>query len=57
MKMICHCLDVTEKEIIAAVKKGSTTLEQVQEATSAGTVCGGCVGEIERIIKNHSGTK
>lgn len=48
---ICNCMGVTRGEIIDAIKeKGLTTVEQVSEATEAGTGCGGCLDEIQTIL-------
>lgn len=47
---ICFCMGVTAGDIKAAVEAGATTVEAVQEATSAGTVCGGCVDRIAELV-------
>jgi nitrogen fixation NifU-like protein len=39
---ICHCLNITDKDIEAAFKAGARTWEQLQNDTKIGTVCGGC---------------
>jgi len=49
---ICHCNGINKSVIVKAIKdKGLTTVEQIQEETTAGTVCGGCIDDIESIIK------
>lgn len=49
---ICHCNGIMKSEIEKAIKeKGLKTVEEVQDATTAGTVCGGCVPDIEEILK------
>ncbi|NLF42670.1 MAG: (2Fe-2S)-binding protein, partial [Bacteroidales bacterium] len=49
---ICTCMEVYQKEIEAAIKdKKLTTVEQVQDATGAGTVCGACVDDIQKILE------
>jgi len=41
-----------KSEIVKAIKEnGLKTLEEVQEATDAGTGCGGCIPDIEDILK------
>ncbi len=53
---ICHCNGIMKSEIVKAiVEKGLTTVEGVQDATLAGTTCGGCIPDIEDILKeiNH----
>ena len=39
-KIICNCQGVTCGRIKEAVDAGASTLEEVQGATGAGTVCG-----------------
>jgi nitrogen fixation NifU-like protein len=39
---ICHCLNITDKDIENAFHNGARTWEQLQQATKIGTVCGGC---------------
>lgn len=48
---VCFCGDVTVGAIKAAVEAGNTTLEAVQEATGAGTHCGGCVDKVAELIE------
>lgn len=51
-KTVCTCMGVTRQEIINAIKeKGCKTFEDIQRETEAGTVCGGCEGEINEILK------
>ncbi|ADU66565.1 (2Fe-2S)-binding protein [Desulfurispirillum indicum] len=53
---ICHCMDVDRDTIVEAIKSQSlSTVEDVQEATSAGTGCGGCIPEIEAILDEING--
>ncbi|MDR0715142.1 MAG: (2Fe-2S)-binding protein [Bacteroidales bacterium] len=48
---ICHCMGVTCGEIIEAIKAGGLkTVEEVGEATAAGTGCGGCQSVIQEIL-------
>lgn len=49
---ICNCLGIMKSEIVNAIKdKGLKTVEQVQDETNAGTVCGSCIPDIEDILK------
>ena len=50
-KIVCYCANVTNGMIQDAVREGASTLEEVQEKTGAGTVCGACVEDIENLIK------
>lgn len=42
MKIICRCQDVTEEEIIAAIKQGATTIDEIRRLVRAGM--GPCQG-------------
>ena len=40
------------KELVEnAIDAGANTLEEVQEATGAGTVCGACLEDLENLVK------
>ncbi len=53
---ICHCNGIMKSEIVKAiVDKGLKTVEEVQDATTAGTTCGGCIPDIEDILKEING--
>lgn len=43
-------MSVTNGDIKKAVYDGASTLEEVQEATGAGTVCGGCIDDVQRLV-------
>lgn len=49
---ICHCNNIMKGEIVKAIiEKGLKTVEEVQDATTAGTTCGSCIPDIEDILK------
>jgi bacterioferritin-associated ferredoxin len=51
--IICSCNHITKGNIVNAIQqKGYTTVEEIQDALDAGTVCGSCVDEIEEILKS-----
>ncbi len=51
-KVVCTCFGVTEKEIERVIRENNlTTVEQVTNYCKAGGGCGGCKGEIEKIIE------
>jgi len=57
-KIICHCFDVSEKDIVKAIKeKGITTLEGITEATYAGGACGRCKEQLQNILDEVNGEK
>jgi NAD(P)H-nitrite reductase large subunit len=47
-------MGIDEETLIAKIKAGFNTLEALQEETEAGTVCGGCVDELEELIEKHA---
>jgi NAD(P)H-nitrite reductase len=49
-KVVCYCQNVTNGMIKKAVEEGADTLEEVQAATGAGTVCGGCLENVRRLV-------
>ena len=49
---ICHCYCISRGTIAESVRKGCCTVDQVGEATTAGTGCGGCKQNIEQIIED-----
>lgn len=50
-KEICLCNNIMKSEIVKAIKeKNLKTVEEVQEETEAGTVCGSCIPDIEDIL-------
>lgn len=52
--LICNCNEVYRNEIIKAIEeKGLKTVEEVGEATGAGTICGGCIDDIQAVIDEY----
>lgn len=49
-KVVCYCQNVTNGMIKDAVDAGAGTVEEVQEATGAGTVCGSCIDDIQHLV-------
>ena len=55
-EIICHCFEVSREEIENAIReKGLKTVEEVGEATNAGTGCGGCPEQIQEILDEING--
>lgn len=44
-------MSVTNGMIKDAVDAGADTLEEVQEATGAGTICGACLDNMQHLIE------
>ncbi len=54
--VICSCNEIYKSQIVEAIKsKGLTTVEQVGDATTAGTVCGQCIDDIQAILNEING--
>ena len=49
-KVVCNCLNITNGMIKDAVDAGATTVAEVQEETRAGTVCGACLEDVQRVV-------
>ena len=57
-KMICKCFQVTEAQIVSAIKEnGLKTLEEVTNYTKAGGACGHCKSAIQSILDTTLGNK
>ncbi|MFP3953332.1 MAG: (2Fe-2S)-binding protein [Candidatus Acetothermia bacterium] len=56
--IICRCRDVTEDEIVEAIKQGYDTVELLKRKTKIGTgTCGGrtCLPLVQRILARETG--
>jgi NifU-like protein len=57
-RVVCTCFGVTEKEIERVIHENDLVdVEQVTNYCKAGGGCGGCKGEIEKIIQRVQGEK
>lgn len=52
-RIICQCMNVTDKEIEHAVLEGAKTFYELQERTKISTVCGQCKDEAERLLQEY----
>jgi NifU-like protein len=56
--IVCTCFGVTDKEIERVIRENDlTTVEQVTNYCKAGGGCGGCRGEIEKIVERVQGER
>ena len=56
--IICRCEDLTEKEIVDAIKEGYTTLEELKRKLRLGMgPCQGrtCIPLVMRLLAKHTG--
>lgn len=56
-RMVCVCNVVTENEILQVLKKGARSTADIQLMTRAGTSCGRCLMEIDRIVEEFLAQK
>ncbi|WP_140986244.1 nitrate reductase [Asticcacaulis tiandongensis] len=56
-RIICACRSVGEVAISAAIADGAKTVDEISEATTAGTSCGSCKGELKQCLLKHAKTK
>lgn len=55
-RTICKCMDVDYLSIrMVMVNHTAQTVAQIQQLTGAGTGCGGCIPEIEKILASVCG--
>ncbi len=52
-RIVCKCMNVTDKEIEDAVLEGARTYYELQERTKLGTVCGQCKDEAVRLMDGY----
>lgn len=50
-KVVCYCANVTNGMIKDAIDSGASTLEEVQEVTGAGRVCGVCIENVQHLVE------
>lgn len=50
-EIICNCVGTTVKDIMEAMDHGAKTVEDIEEMTQAGTICGACIADIEALME------
>ncbi len=53
VRIVCQCMNVTDREIEDAVLEGVKTYLELQERTKLGTVCGQCKEEATRLLAEY----
>ena len=51
--LVCHCKNVSDREIRAAVRGGARSRTEVTRACDAGSRCGGCVEAVQEIVSSE----
>ena len=52
-KIVCTCLNISDRDIEEAVKQGARDWNGLQERTKIGTVCGGCKEAAEELLHEY----
>jgi len=52
-RIICSCLNISDRDIEEAVKAGARDWNDLQERTKIGTVCGGCKNSAEELLHEY----
>jgi bacterioferritin-associated ferredoxin len=52
--MICICSQIDEETLRHVIRQGATTLEAIQEETTANTTCLGCTRRILALIEEET---
>ena len=53
VKIVCNCMNVTDKNIEDAVLEGARDYKTLQEMTKLGTVCGECKDEALTVMEEY----
>jgi assimilatory nitrate reductase catalytic subunit len=48
-RVVCNCLNVSEREIVAAIDAGAN-LQTLQQTLQCGTQCGSCAPELKHLL-------
>ena len=51
--LVCTCMGVMHSEIVAAIKDGATTVEELSDRLLVGTGCNSCVPEVEEMLAKN----
>ena len=49
--IVCTCMSVSIKDIREAIEHGAKSIQEVQDKTGAGTVCGVCNEELAEVVE------
>lgn len=52
--LVCHCRVVTDRAIKRAIDHGAETVDEIGDRCGAGTTCGGCHPELERLLSERA---
>lgn len=52
--LVCHCRAVNDRAVTRAIDSGAGTVDEIGDACGAGTVCGGCHPELQRLLSERA---
>jgi bacterioferritin-associated ferredoxin len=52
-RLLCLCNSIFEHEVVACIRKGARSVDEVGEQCDAGTGCGSCRGTIKTMIEEE----
>lgn len=52
--VVCHCFQISEREILAAIDRGAASVPEVFAATKGEGGCRGCECRVERMLRGLS---
>ena len=50
-RMVCECYDIRVKDLKNAIENGDDTFEKMERSMRLGVLCGACVRDAVKIIK------
>ncbi len=50
--LVCTCMVVMYSDIVAAIKSGQKTFEELSDSLGVGTGCSSCVAEVKDILRS-----
>ena len=53
MAIVCHCNAVRERTIEKVIRRGATTVEDIQAECGAAARCGGCEPVVRAMLAAH----
>lgn len=53
-QLLCHCMVISEREVLAVIRAGARTVDDVGDRCEAGTGCGSCRGGIKILIEEEA---
>jgi bacterioferritin-associated ferredoxin len=52
--VVCSCRAVTDRTVHAAICAGADSVDQLSSLCTAGTRCGGCWPELQRLLAEYA---